>query len=326
MRISRPVLLISAPLVLVAISVLVLALRSCTPDRPIVTGMVETSEIDVASKVPGRIDSLAVREGDRVEKGQLLARLSSREVDAKVEQARGMMEAADAKLRMARTGARPQERDAMERKYLASQHQFDLAEKTWRRIESLFADSVVSAQERDQTEFKYKAAKEELEAIRAQYDMVKEGVRHEEREAAEALYYQAENAYKEALAYQDETRLIAPIAGEISKRVADEGEMIAAGYPVVSIFDPDNVWIVLHLREDQMSGIRQGNQYPTRVTAVDKQEYQFVVSYIAAMADYATWRSTSQKGEYDLKTFEIHLTPVQKIDGLRPGMTAQVEL
>lgn len=326
MKLEKRHIVIALPVLLAAVAVIVLIIRAATPDKIIVTGIIETDEIDVASKIPGRVDSLYVREGEKVAKGQVIAKLSSREVDAKVEQARGMMEAARAKMDMANTGARPEEKETMEKKYLAAKHQFELAEKTWKRINQLYQDSVVSAQEHDQIDFQYKAAKDQLDATYAQYRMVLEGVRSEERRAAEALFHQAENAYNEALSYQQETHLICPIDGEVSKRSIDQGEMVAAGFPVVTAFNPTDVWIVLQLREDQMTGVRQDAQYRVTLPAIDKLPHEFRVSYIAPMADFATWRSTNQKGDFDLKTFEVHLSPANPISGLRPGMTARVQL
>ncbi len=326
MKIEKIHLVIALPVTLVAIAIIVLIVRAAAPERVIVTGMVDTDEIDMSSKVPGRLDSLYVREGDKVSKGQVVAKLSSKEIDAKVEQARGMMEAARAKMDIANTGARPEEKEAMEKKYLAAKHQFELAEKTWTRISQMYEDSVVSAQERDQIEFQYKVAKEQLDAAYAQYHMVMEGARSEERRAAGALFHQAENGYNEALAYQQETHLVSPIDGEVSKRSVDQGEMVAAGFPVITAFDPQDIWVVVQLREDQMTRVRQDAQFGVVLPAIDKQTHQFRVAYIAPMADFATWRSTNQKGDFDLKTFEVHLRPVSPIPGLRPGMTARAEL
>lgn len=326
MRFDRRYIAIALPVALVLVAATVLIVRALTPEKVVVTGMIETDAIDISSKVPGRVDSLYVREGEKVVKGQAIAKLSSKEIDAKVEQARAVMEAARAKLDMANTGARPEEKEAMEKKYLAAKHQFELAEKTWKRISQMYEDSVVSAQEHDQIEFQYKAAKDQLDAAYAQYHMVMEGARSEERRAAEALFSQTENALKEALAYQQETHIISPLDGEISKRSIDQGEMVAAGFPVVTAFDPQDIWIVLQLREDQMTKVRQDARFAVTLPAIDKQPHQFRVAYIAPMADFATWRSTNQKGDFDLKTFEVHLRAESPIIGLRPGMTARVEL
>jgi HlyD family secretion protein len=321
---ARLILAIPAAIALIAVAVLITrAMRT----RPVViVGMVEGTQVDVAAKIPGRLDSIFVREGDRVRKGQLLATLESREVDAKVGQARGAMDAARARMDMAHHGARVEEREAIRRLYNESQHQFDLAEKTYHRIQSLFADSVVSAQERDQVEFKYKAALEERDAAKAKLEMVMNGARSEDIEAATGLFHQAENAFGEASSYQQETRMVSRLDGEVCKRTVDAGEMVAAGYPVFTILDTADMWVTLQLREDQMAGVHIGSELPAVFPALGNRRLSLRVSSMAPMADFATWRATNQRGDFDLKTFEIKLRPPSGIEGWRPGMTAQVQL
>lgn len=318
--------LLYIPVIILVIAVAVILVQAIVPDARVVTGMVEVTELDLSSKLPGRIDSLLVREGQRVRAGQLLAVLESKEIDAKVEQARGVMEAARAKLDMARNGARKEEKIAVEKFYRQAEHQFDLAQKTWERAKSVYADSVISDQEFDQIEFKYKAAKEQLEAAEAKYQMVLNGAREEQIRAAEALFHQAENAYKEALAYQQETRITAPADGEVFSCVADAGEIIAAGYPIITLVNPNDAWIVLQLREDQLKGLKVGDRLSGDFPALDISDVELQVDYIAAMADFATWRATNQKGDFDLRYFEIHLRPVNPVEGLRPGMSARIHL
>jgi len=322
-KISKWVIFV--PVIIVVAAVTVLIISAIIPDKKIVTGMVEVDEIDVASKIPGRIDSLFVREGDMVTKGQILAKLQSKEIDAKVEQARGAMEAARAKLDMAVKGARSEEKEAVEKQYMQTVHQYELAEKTFNRIQKVYTDSVVSTQERDQVEFQYLAAREQMEAASAKYQMVLKGAREEEIRGARGLFHQAENAYAEAKAYQEETELVSPIDGQISNKIASAGEMAAAGYPLFTVINPDDVWIVVQLREDKIERVKMGTRTQAFVPALGGDKHDVRVTYIAAMADFATWKATNQKGDFDLKTFEIHLRPEKPIPGLRSGMTARIE-
>lgn len=326
MKIKASHIVLSIPFLLISIAIIVLAANSSGKEEIIITGIVESTQIDVASKLPGRVDSVLVNEGDNVTKGQVLAYLESKEMDAKLAQARSLMEAAKSKMDMARNGARPEEREAVEKVYYQSQHQFQLAEKTWKRIQSLYADQIISTQERDQVEFQYKAAREQMDAAKSKYEMVRKGTRYEEIQGAEALFHQAENGLKEAQAFHQELRLIAPISGEINKKITDPGEIVASGYPLFTIVDLSDTWVILQVREDQLSGIRKGNIYRASVPALGNSTFDFKVTYISAMADFATWRATNQKGDFDLKTFEIHLKSTEPIEGLRPGMTVNVKI
>jgi HlyD family secretion protein len=107
----------------------------------------------------------------------------------------------------------------------------------------------------------------------------------------------------------------------VSKKIVDAGEMVAAGYPVFTILNPNDTWVVLQVKEDQMKAITMGAKFKGIVRALAEEEHEFEVYYIAPMADFATWKPTNQKGDFDVKTFEVHLRSMTPIQNLRPGMT-----
>ncbi len=326
MKNKRSILVLTVPFFIAVISIIYLAADAFSDDSNYVTGIVETAQIDVASKLPGRIDSVFVKQGNYVKKGDLLFKLESKEMDAKLEQARGVMNAAKSKSEMAHNGARSEEKEAVEKLFIQAKAQKELAEKTWTRIQNLFNDGIISEQEKDQVEFQFKAAKEQMLAAKAKLDMVKNGARREEISGADALFYQASNAYNEALAYHKELEIRSPISGEISKIISDPGEIIGAGFPVISLFDPNDVWVVLQIREDQMDQFKKGTKLKGIIPALGNGDFSFEVSYIAPMADFATWKATNQKGGFDYKTFEIHLRSLKPVENLRPGMTVNFKI
>lgn len=321
MKLNKNKLIIAIPITVAIIAILFIIIKSLQKEELIITGIVETTEVDVASKIPGRIDSILVKEGDKIKKGDILATLESKEMDAKVEQAKGLMEAAKAKMTMARNGARAEEKEATEKLYQQAKSQYEYVAKTWGRFQNLYKDKVISTQEKDEMEFKYNAAKDQMDAAKAKLDMVMKGTRYEEIDAAESIFHQAENGYKEAIAYQQELKLKAPVDGEVYQKISDEGEIINSGYPVFTLIKSDDSYVVLQIKEDLMTKIKMGNKVIGKIPSLGNQEYEFVINYIAPMADFATWKPTNQKGEFDLKTFEIHLRSENPINQLRPGMT-----
>jgi HlyD family secretion protein len=326
MKLEKHKIILGVPALIVIVSVIVLVVKASSPDETIITGMAEATEIDVASKIPGRVDTVLVKEGDVVTRGQLLAVLESKEINAKVEQARGAMDAAHARLSMALRGARPEEKEAVKKLYQQAQAQFELAQKTWTRVERVYRDSLISTQERDQVEFQFKAARDQMDAAKAKLDMVMNGARSEEIDGAKSLFHQAENAYAEAMAYNGETRITSKINGEVTKRIVDAGEMAAGGYPIFTLLDPTDMWVTIQVREDQLGAIKKGMTLKARIPALNNAAYDFDVETLAAMGDYATWRPTKQKGEFDLKTFEVRLRAKSPVAGLRPGMSVNVIL
>lgn len=292
----------------------------------IISGTTETRHIDVASKIPGRIDSVFISEGDFVVKGQHIARLESKEIGAKVEQARGAMDAARAKMTMSKNGVRPKEQEGAMKLYLQSKAQFDLMEKTLTRVTKLLSDSVISSQEKDQVEAQYISAREQMNAAKIKYELALEGARVEEKDAAQSLYYQAQNVFNEVCIYAEEKDIISPVSGEVEKIVADPGEIVSSGYPVITITDTSDIWVIIQVKENVLSRFKKGIEFKGTIPALDNAQYLFYVNYISAMADFATWRPTNQKGEFDIRTFEVHLKPRVPLSGLRAGMTVNFSL
>jgi HlyD family secretion protein len=289
-----------------------------------VQGEVEAAQVDVSAKLPGRVSEVLVDVGNSVHKGDPLARLESPEVQAKLDQASAARSAAAAQSAKAQKGARDEEIRAAENNWRRAEAAAALAKTTSERIERLSRDGVVPLQRRDEAEANWKASRAAADAARAAYDMAQAGARGEDKDAAAAVVRQADGAVSEVQAWLGETTLRAPRDGEVSARNVEPGEITSAGYPVVSIVDLKDAWVVFHLREDRLAGLKMGDRLVARVPAIGR-EIELKVSFIAPLADFATWRSTSASGGFDLKTFEVRARPPAPVDGLRPGMSAVVD-
>ncbi|MCF8317098.1 MAG: efflux RND transporter periplasmic adaptor subunit [Ignavibacteriales bacterium] len=294
--------------------------------QDIVSGQIESSETDISSKIPGRIRKILIAEGDVVNPGDTLAVLESAEMDAKREQARAFVSAAEAKYKMVKAGARSEEKRAAGNLYIQTKHQYALADSTWKRMNIMYKERLISAQERDHYKFLYDSAFEQMEAAGAKYEMALNGARPEEILMAESAYHQAEAALKEAEAYHSELTLTSSIKGRVTQIIADEGEIISAGYPVISIQNDKNIKAILNIREDAIDGILEGDVFIGEIPAFGNRKIKFRVSFIAPMADFATWKPTNQKGGFDLRTFEVHLIPEESKNKLKAGMTVNFDL
>lgn len=309
----------------VLIVVVVAGWFAIQPGPDLVQGEVEATEIQVASKIPARIGAIHVREGDRILKGDPLVSLASPEIQARLEQAEAAHDAASAQEDKAETGAREEEIRQAHSMWQRAASAAELAETTAGRVERLYRDGVVAEQRRDEAEAARKAAANAAAAARAVYDMAVNGARIEDRRSAQALTAQAGGAVAEVRAFMDETNLASPIDGEVSVVVAEEGELAAAGFPIVTLLDLDDVWVTFNLREDRLGTLGMGTRFTARIPGLDDREIELEVTYVAAQGDYATWRATSASGGFDLRTFEVRARPVEAIDGLRPGMSAIVD-
>lgn len=283
-------------------------------------GMVEADYVQMASEIPGRLQVRYFSEGDRVKKGQVLAKMSPKEVEALTGQSQAAVDAAQAQLDMLKNGARKEEVDAAKNLYLISVDQFDLAEKTYRRMKSLYEDSVIAGEEYDLADFKYKAARKEMLATKAKYDALKNGARPEAIQAAEALVEQAKDAHSFTSTLGSNLDIVAPCDGIVSSVGIEEGEVIMTGYPLASIQKDSTLHVILQVRQDEMQSFELGNTLTGEIPGTTNSERSFVVTHRKALLDYADWVPTNQKGSFELKTFEVHLE-CEDPSQLIPGMT-----
>lgn len=274
----------------------------------ILQGEVEVKTIDLSSKIAGRVLKINVEKGDRVKKGDVLIELDTPDIDAKAEQVNASLEFALAQQEKINNGTR-YEQIGMAKASL------DLAKKTYDRMVRLHNEGVIPTQKLDEAQAKYTAAKDN-------YNMLVNGSRFEDKLSAQANVRKAQGANKEVSSYLKENKIISPIDGIITEVTVEEAELVGAGYPIVTVVDDKDCWVTFHLREDLLSKIKNGTQFNVEIPAIGKQQITVKVNYISVLGDFATWRATKAKGDFDMKTFEVRAVPVEPVENLRAGMSA----
>jgi HlyD family secretion protein len=295
------------------------------PGPVLLQGQIEADSVRVAAKIGGRVSSVEVEEGSRVEAGDLVATLSTPEAQARASQVQAQVDAATAMADMARTGAREEQIRAARAQWQAAQSMAELAAESRIRIERLHADGVVPTQRRDEVVAQARSAQAQADAARQAYEIAQSAVRPEELRAAEAQVEQARSGLDEVQSALAEARQLAPVTGEVTLRVVEPGEVVGPGFPLLVITRTDRPWLTLNLREDLMPSIRIGRRLRARLPALDMRELEFEIHYISPMADFATWRSSRDLGGFDLRTFEVRARPVEGASELRPGMSVLIE-
>ena len=293
-------------------------------DPEVMQGQVEVSEYRVSSKVPGRILEIRVKEGDYVKVGDTLAIIDAPDVQAKMEQARGAESAASALEQKAQNGAREEQiRGAFEVLQQAKAG-LEIAEKSYKRVQRLFDEGVLSAQKRDEAYAQYKAMEAQCKAAQSQYDMAVNGARREDKLAAQAQVSRARGAVQEVSSYIRETVQTAQMEGEVSSIYPKVGELVGTGSPIMTISMMNDMWGTFNVREDQLNGMQIGTEFEAFVPAFNKS-IKMKVYFMKDQGSYAVWKATKANGQYDLKTFELKARPVEKLEGLRPGMSLIVK-
>lgn len=289
-------------------------------DDNVIQGEVEVSEYRVSSKLPGRIAEICVTEGDFVHKGDTLAILDVPEVEAQKRAAEATQDAAKAVSDMADNGARKEQIQAAYQLWQQAVAASDIAEKTYKRLQNLYNEGVISAQKRDEAFAAYKATQAQVLAAKSQYDMAKSGARNEERKAASDQANAAKNATDVVKSLLRETVQIATADGEVSEIFPKVGELVGLGSPIMSISEMNDMWGTFNIREDQLNGMKVGDTFKAYCPAFDK-EIEMKVYHIKDQGSFAVWKATKTNGQYDIKTFEVKGRPSKPVEGLRPGMT-----
>ncbi|MDE5624103.1 MAG: efflux RND transporter periplasmic adaptor subunit [Alistipes sp.] len=323
MKRKNIIALIAAAVVIVLAVVLIS--RYLTKHTPmLIQGTVECTTYKASSKVPGRIDCMKVAQGDHVEKGQLLYVLSTPELDAKLQQAEAVKSAASALDAAAIAGARVQQIQAAQNMWEKAQAGLELARKTYERVKNLYDQGVVPAQKLDEASANYEAMKATAQAAKAQYTMARDGARKEDKEAAAAKVRQAEGAVSEVESYINDAMVYSPVTGEVSTIIAEQGELVGSGYPVVAILDTSDMWVTFNVKETLLPHIDVGTRMQAYIPALDYRT-ELEVTYIAVQADFATWAATRTQGGFDIRTFAVKARPVGGVMTLRPGMSVLVD-
>ena len=308
----------------VVVIVAVIGLIALDRDPDIIQGQIEVSEYRVSSKVPGRILELRVKEGDYVKAGDTLAILDAPEVRAKMEQAQSAQSAAAALELKAQNGARKEQIQGAFSVLQQAKAGFEIAEKSYNRVQRLFDEGVMSAQKRDEAFASYKAMEAQMKAAQSQYDMAVNGARMEDKMAATAQVGRAKGAVQEVTSYIHETVQIAQKEGEVTDVYPKVGELVGTGSPIMSIAMMDDMWGTFNVREDQLNGMQVGTEFSVFVPAFNK-EVKMKVYHLKDQGSFAVWKATKANGQYDLKTFEVKARPVEKLEGLRPGMSLVIK-
>lgn len=289
-----------------------------TPE--IIQGEVDVTEYRVSCKLPSRVVELRVKEGDYVHVGDTLAILEVPEVAAQKKAAEATEGAASAISTMTDKGARQEQINSAYELCQQAIAARDISEKSYKRVQNLFNEGVMSAQKRDEAFAAYKASDAQVKAAKSQYDMAKNGARTEEKVAAAKQAQAAKSAVDVVQSLLKETVQVATMEGEVSDVYPEVGELVGMGSPIMSISVLKDMWGTFNVREDQLKGMKIGNTF-TAFSPAFNRNIKMKVYYMKDEGSYAVWKATKSNGQYDLKTFEVKARPIDRIDGLRPGMS-----
>ena len=257
-------------IVLLLAALAVVGFLCLKPGPDTVQGQGEATEIRISGKLPGRVAAIYVEEGQKVKAGDTLVRITSSLVEAKLDQAKAMENAAKAADEKVDAGTRPQIIAGARELWQQAVAAAEITKKTYTRLQNLYEKGVVSEQKRDEAKAAYDAAKAGEAAARSQYELAKSGAQREDKQAASAMVNVAKGSIKEVDALLEDQYLTAPCDGEITIVYPNVSELIATGAPVMTL-QKDDHWAVFNVRETFLKDIKVGSVLKVKIPALDKE-------------------------------------------------------
>jgi HlyD family secretion protein len=301
-------------------------LTSCAGDRGTVrgSGTIEMDEVDVSSLVGGRLSRLTVSEGDTVRAGDTLAVLDRGEVSAELAVQAAQANRAQAQARDLTAGARPSEVLVAREQLAAMQADRRLAEAQYARTEQLAKSQSVSLSDLDRARATRDAALAHERAAAQQLQLQEEGFRRLQvsaaRDAATAAMAQLAGARSRA----GELVLTAPRAGVVLLVNFEAGEVAAAGVPVVTLGDPDHLWMRVYVAAPKLAGVRIGAPVDVRPIGA-KTPFPGRVVSIATKAEFTPRAALTEEEQANL-VFGVKVALEPSGGTLKPGLPAEARI
>ncbi len=319
MRMARHARIIALGLVLVAAAAGAYVLWRPAPAAPVV-GVVRTTEIRVAPEVGGQLAAIKVQKGAHVRAGDVVAELSALELTASVAQARAALAAAKADRDHVYAGVRAEEIASLAAAISKAKSRLEYAQAQLNRIAYLARGDIATQQSLDQAENDAAAAGADVAEAEANHAAAQAGPTREQRAIADAQVQAATSALAVLERRLDKTILRAPADGVVSVIVAEVGEAIRAGQPVLAIEAPDKRWLSFNAREDLLHGLKVGATVDVARPGV-RETTPAVVTELLPLGPFATWQAERAVGDHDRNTLRLRLDPQRDVTAFEPGMT-----
>ena len=289
-----------------------------------IPGMVRHTEIRIAPETNGRLVSIAVNPGQHVRKGDLLAVLDNPELAAAVGEAKAAAASARAERDHVYSGVRAEEMAIANQAIQTAEANLTLAQQQHDRAATLTGKAFASHQQLDESNASLAKAQADVALKQALAAQASAGPTAEERALADDEVTLAEATVTKLQAKLDKTRLLAPADGTIRIRVAEPGEIIGPGKPVLTMEIDGQAWLAFTMREDSLHGLTVGST--AAVLVQDGRHIDARVTEMVPLGEFATWRAARAVGDHDLNSFRIRLDPTVHVDGMESGMTVWLDL
>lgn len=291
-------------------------------ERP--PALVHATEIKIAPEISGRLARFAVKPGQTVRKGDDLVELANPELTAALVLSEAQLGEARAARDRVYAGIREEQVGAMAREIEVAKANLVYAEQEFARKSRLAADGFASGQDLDKATAAVAGARAQLVAVEKTYEAAHAGPIKEELRVADAKVENAAASMAVIATRVGKLRVRAPADGVVKLIVAEPGEAIIPGQPVMTLEAAGRPWTSINLREDQFGDLRVGSRVQL-LPAGGSDRIEAQVTELIPRGEFATWRAARVVGDHDLNTFLLRADPVGgAASGLQPGMSVSI--
>jgi HlyD family secretion protein len=288
-------------------------------------GIVHVTEIKIAPEISGRLARFAVTAGQNVRQGDELVELANPELVAALVLAEAQLDEARAARDRVYAGVRKEQVGVLEREIETARSNLLYAEQQFARKSVLAADGFASRQDLDQASAAVGTARAKLAAAEQAYEAAYGGPIREELAVADAKVETVATSVSVIAARVAKLRVRAPADGVVALIVAEPGEAIIPGQPLMTLEASGRQWTSFNLREDQFGDLRIGSEVGLlRAGGVDRIAAR--VTEIIPRGEFAVWRAARVVGDHDINMFLLRADPIETAPAaLQPGMTVWLE-
>ncbi len=320
---GRTIAILATVLVIGAAGAALFRFETQRKPKPPLIGVVHETEIRIAPDISARLASIAMNTGQEAHKGETLATLSSPEIAASLEESRANLESARANLANVVAGVRQEERDTAAQNLAIADSNLTLAKQQFARVSVLAAKNYASRQQYDEDAAALSKAEASLVLANAALDQTKAGPTKEELAVAQSEVALAQATVADLEAQLAKATLTSPVEGVARLLVAERGEAISPGQPVLTLGVAGDRWFTFTIREDRLQGLTMGSKIALRTAAGDRFEAK--VTELRPLGEFAVWRAARAVGDHDINSFFLRADPTGPTPKLEPGMTVWID-
>ena len=289
------------------------------------TGTIEVTKTDITAKVGGYLVELKIKEGDPVQRGQMVVKIDRPDLQAQLLRDEAALARAKAQLRDLEQGARSQELQEAAANLAAASAQATRAKADFERYSRLFREGAIATQQLDNSRSAHEVAANSLLAAQSRYSLLQSGNREETIEAQRLEVARSEAVLAGSRSQLADTNVVSPLSGRVLSKNYEQGEYVNAGVSIATIGDMKDCWVKVFVSTAQMGQIRLSQAVKVKIDAYPDRAFRGEIREISQNAEYTPRQSITQRERANM-VFAVKVKLDNPAEMMKPGLPADVVL